>query len=305
MAYYVIREQSDAERFGGCLTVIIIAAIIIACLFYFAVYALIFFLALGLLLGGLYSLAVYAKAMYQAIQDLRYNPPQATTTVRAFVKGYWVFLFQVTRHSLIEAVSVAQNSFYKFLNYPLISFQKWMWLVVSATILVGEVVFVVAITALQIGIFATALYVLLLLIGAALLLNLIAAFIYTSVLTVGDMIRNIGSYLGFGAFNFSYYASYSELGATFPALGSSLRCYFGELIRECTDRARMFFSISGAYRIVSIRKWFNLASALMMFINFALYNLLFMPLYFVAFILVFIANAVWTTGVSLLRLIRH
>ena len=305
MAYYVVREQSDAERFGGCMTFLVIAAIIIGVLIYFAAYVLLAFLALGLLLGCLYCLIVYAKAMYEAIQDIRYNPPQAANTMLTFIKGYWIFFFGVTRHSIIEAASVAQNSFYKFLNYRFLSFQKWMWLVVAGTILVGEVVFTIAIIALQFAILATVIYLVCMLILAALLINLIVALVYTTVLEISDICKNTAMYLGLSSFDFSSSASYPVLIANFPALRDNLRAYYGAILSDYLERMRMFIGMSKAYRLISVRKWFNLASALTISVCFVVYNLIYTVLYLIAFLLIFIVNAIWTTFATLFWLIRH
>lgn len=305
MAYYVVREESAAERFGGCMTFLVIAAIIIGVLIYFAWYVLLAFLALGLLLGCLYSLMVYAKAMYQAIQDIRYNPPQATSTFMALVKGYWLFLFEVTRHSAIETASVAQNSFYKFLNNRFLSFQKWMWLIVSGTIIVGGVVFVIAISAIQITLFLALVWVMAMLIITAMLINVAVALVYTTVLEISDIVKNTGMFLGLSSFDFTSSASYPVLIANFPALRDNAKAYYAAIFNDYLERARLFISLSKAYRIISIKKWFNLASALTVSVCFIVYNLIYSILYLVAFILIWIVNAVWTTFATLFWLIRH
>ena len=303
MPYYYYQPPHDDN--AGCFGFLAIALIILFMAIYIGAYILLFFLGLGLLVGGVFCLIIYVRALRDAIQQLSSAPPIGRNRLTSIIKGYFVLMYNVTVNSVRETMTVVSNSFNKFLNYRVLSFQKWMWLTVVATVAVGEVFFVIGITLLQIAVITFVLTCIFYLLLAYMILNSLAALGYTSVLAVTDMIRSITMYQRMDHFVFSLDSSYSDLVNSFRLLFAGKKEYVKAVFSETAMRARNFFAYSSANKIFSIQKWFYLACGLVMFVTAIIYNVVFMVLYSVAFLLIWIVNLLWTTIATLIRLIRH
>ena len=297
MYYYGPPQPSPGEQFGGCMTVLVILGIIFALVLYFGYFVLLFFLALGLLIGGVFSLVIYIRSLIDAIRELAASPPYASNKLLSILKGYALLVLKVTVNSFKETMTVVTNSFYKFLNYRVLSFQKWMWLTVVVTVAVCEVLFVIAISLLQVVVITALLYIIFWLVVAVLALNIIAALGYTLVLAFVDMLRGITTYLRMDHCTFSSSSTYPALIGAWGLMAQGKKDYIRTVWGDTIMRVRNFFTFSGAHRVLSIQKWFYLASGITMLICSIALNLVFLILYSIVFIPVWIVNALWTTGV--------
>lgn len=304
MIYYY-REPTLAERYGGCLGFLVILGILIAVAAVFGFYVLLFFLGVGLFIGLVFSLSIYIRSLINAIRQLAASPPVASNAPFAILKG-WVMLFVgVTKNSIGETIQVVQNNFQKFLAYPIISFQKWMWLTVTVAVAVCEVIFIIAISLLQVGICVSLAFIIACLVGAALLICIVAALGYTAVIAIMNMVKNIPLYLRMDHCNFSSASCYRDLGAAWGLMFHSSKGYISAIWEDTSLSVRNFFALSGASGFLSPLKYFYLATSLTVILCCGIFNILFLILYSIAFILVWIANALWTTVVTVFRRIRH
>ncbi|MBR3894594.1 MAG: hypothetical protein IKJ35_05545 [Clostridia bacterium] len=297
MFYYGPPPRQDRD--GGCfafLAIFIIIAIIAAVIGW---YILLFFLGLGLAVGCVFSLIIYIRALVSAIQELAAAPPHASNKLLTVLKGYGILLLKVLANSFRETMTVVSNSFTKFLNHRVLSFQKWMWLTVVLTVSVCEVLFLIAAIMFQFVLVSAILMLIFYLIVAVLLINLIAALGYTTVLAVADLIRNIGVNQRMDHMTFSSLSTFSAWLQAPGLLWKSEKSFFRTVIADTALRARTFLAYSGAHRLVSVQKWFDLTCAIAIWVVAAVFSLVFTLCYLIAFLAVWIANLFWTTGVVL------
>ena len=300
MGYYYYDRDDNAGCFGFLAVAIIIGILAI----YIGAYILALFLGLGLAIGLVFSLIIYVRSFIDATRQLRGSWTGASNSVLAVIKAVTELLYRVTVNSITETMTVVSNSFTKFLNCRVLSFQKWMWLTVVITVSVCEVIFVGCVILLEVSIALAILYIVFMVIMAVLFIELVVATVYDGVLIISDLAKNVSMYQRMDHFDFSYYATYSTLIGAWKNLIDGKREYVRSTYRDMFSRTVYLWAMSRAYKIVSIRKWFYIAASLVMCLLSHVINMVFMLLYTVAFIIIWIANAFFTTAVVLIRKVR-
>ena len=303
MSYYY-RDPYYDDRNAGCFGALAILIIIAVLAIYIGAYVLLFFMGIGLAVGLTFSLIIYVRSLINAIKSLSMSAPSASNSLLKIIKIVFVLFYQVMVNSIRETMTVVSNSFTKFCNYRVLSFQKWMWFTVVVTVTVCEIIFVIAVIALEAALIFAVCYVLFAIICAVLLVDLIVALVYDSVHCIKDMINGIRLYQRMDHFTFSTASTYATLLGSWKILMEGKKLYVKSIIPATVSKTKLMWAMSGAYRIISVRKWFYIASSLVMgVVSFAL-NFVFMLSYTLVFTLIWIANAIFTTGVVLFRKVR-
>ena len=298
MFYYA---PPPRDRDGGCFAFLAIAIVIGIIVAVIGWYILLFFLGLGLVVGCVFALIIYIRALVAAIREMAISPPHASNKLLTVLKGYGVLLLKVIANSFRETMTVVSNSFTKFLNHRVLSFQKWMWLTVVVTVAVCEVIFLFAMVMFQFALVSAILALIFYVIVAVLIINMVASLGYTAVLAVSDLIKNIGIHQRMGYFTFSSVSTFSAWLSAPRLLMASEKDVFRSMIEDVSLRAHTCMAYSGAHRLVSVQKWFYLTCALAIWIISAVVSLAFTVFYLIAFLAVWIANLIWAAIAALLR----
>ena len=289
---------------GGCfgfLAIFIVIAILAIAIGY---YILLFFIGLGLLVGGVFALVIYIRALSDAIKMMAARGI-GSNKLMGVIGAILKLMLDVTVCSVRETMTVVSNCFNKFLNYRVLSFQKWMWLTVTLTVMACEVIFVVWVTMFELALIAAIITLILHVIAIILAGCTLVALCYTAVLAFKDMIGNIANYTRMDHFVFSSASSYGALVRSFLSL---FRAQWNYIKGECSDtaaRAQGFFALSGINKIFSFQKWFYIAAGITVALVALTYSLIHLVLYTVAFLCVWIANLFWTTGATIVRCFRR
>ncbi len=301
MFYYA---PPPRDRDGGCFAFLAIFIIIAIIAIWIGWYILLFFLGLGLIVGCVFALIIYIRALVEAIRELAAAPPYASNKLLTVLKGYGMLLVKVIANSFRETMTVVSNSFTKFLNHRVLSFQKWMWLTVVVTVAVSELVFLLAVIMFQFALVAAILTLIFYAVLTVLAINMIAALGYTAVLAMMHLIKNVGTYQRMNHFTFSSISTFSAWLDAPRLLLASEKEFFRAMIEDTSLRASTFFAYSGAHRLISVQKWFNLTCGLAIWIVTIALSLAFTVCYLIVFLAIWIANLFWTAGAVLLNRLR-
>ena len=298
---HIYRDDDNAGCFGA-LGILAVLGIIVA---YVGMYLLLFFLILGAAVGWIFSLIIYVRAFIDAVKQARASQSFASRIVLELLKACVTLFYNVTVNSIRETMTVVSNSFTKFLNHRVLSFQKWMWLAVVICVIGCEITFVIGIILLQ----AALIFFLVVLVFYALLfvglIYLAASLCYTAVLAVRDIIDNIKRNQRINYFDFSAYASYRTLLDSFRRYICTQFDYIRDAYNQTVSRVSDLWNDSKFYGIISIRKWFYLTSFLTMGVVSVAFNAVVLLACAIMYAVLFIVNVLWTTVMTLINLIRR
>ena len=289
--YYLVEEPDAGDVFGGFLVFIIIVAALFSFLLYIGAIALFIFLAIGVLIGGVYALIVYIKAFITAcksLSDVRGRDGFAT---------FFAKLWQIEKITAITAFknnfNVAKYAFGRAREFRLLSFRKWMWLIVApSVILIGSAIILLVIM-LQVGIVLWLLQIFLLAVGVAFLLSLLVSFGYSTWVIGKKFFANLPIDNPFKqvnflkAFNFRFLKLFCK--NYFVLVGKNIKTVWEEGKWLITSN----LSLSGGYTILNVKKYILLTSPVAVMLAICIYVLLFVLVTVIAFIPLVIAETFW------------
>ena len=140
---------SAGDVLGSLLVFLVFAAFFAVIFFYVGYIGLIIFLSIGAVVGLAYSIYVYVKSFVTATKGLG-----SVTARNAFLTILlkWFTLYkEASRLAFIDNFSIARSAVTKSHGYRILSFRKWMWLMVAPATLIFGTVLIAAVIIIQGG----------------------------------------------------------------------------------------------------------------------------------------------------------
>ena len=295
--YYVYRKPDPGEVFGSVMATLVVIALIVAFAVYIGGIILAIFLGIGVLIGLAYTLYVYIKALVQASRNL--GGSSVSNRFLAFLLGWLKLVGLTSLYAFKENLQVANNAMIKASGYRLLSFQKWMWLIVAPTVLIVGTALILFLAMVHLGIFLTLAYIVLWLILAALALMLAVSIVYAIIITVRnfpDTVRANGNI--FTSFDFTRSAQFSELFPVYvKGYFSTLWGYITGIFSDNWAQSGNNFSSASCYSLVSFWHYFLLISPVGLMAVSALFAAVIGAFFLVLFLPMLLANVIWL-GIS-------
>lgn len=294
---------TPADVFGSVVVFLVLAAIVAVLAIYVGYIALIIFLGVGAVIGLAYALYVYIKCFIVAIASstgVAASTPLKTTALRWFTIAKLA-----SRDAFVENVSVARNALTKSHAYRILSFRKWMWIMVAlATIVFGSML-IVAVVVLQVLLLFIALSVAVGILAALALLVLLVDAVY-SVIAV---IKSLGSAFAgkdnvFKSFAFSLSSGFCAIPGSVKRYYVTVISYMTGIFSEGLALGRRNVAFGSRYGLISIRRVALLVSAVTLVLAAILFDALLLIVLSVIFVLIFVANVLWMLVTTPIRLLR-
>lgn len=188
------RNDGCAGCFGSLLALLVVLLIIVFAFIYIGFYVLIGFLILGAVIGGVFAVIAYLKAIPQAISDLQYQNFSGNALV-VWLKRVMCFILYLIKYAIMNNVQYAGQHYQKFQSQRSMSFSKWMNLMISLVVIVAGVAVIVFMSFLLLFIVAQLILAVLgLALLAVLALLAICALVHLS-MALFRMFATIGSEL--------------------------------------------------------------------------------------------------------------
>jgi len=293
------RRPSAGDIFGSVLSFFLIFFVLLIALAYLLFPVFVFFMCIGVALGVFYALVVYIRAFVDACRQV--GNVRARNGVTKFIFRWGVLFGKASWFACRDNFNIARNALLRASGYRLLSFKKWMWLLVAPSIMIFGTLLIAAIALLQLFMFAMAAFMIFWLLMLILALLFLGAFIYGVI----DTVRNF-SYTAsrhnniFTSFDFSKYAAFGEL---FPI---HVKGYFQSLFGYCKDictenwsQGITNFKSANTYSLFSFWRYFLLLSPVSLNLISALAVILFCVFFFLLFVPMFLANVVWLVIVKI------
>lgn len=147
------RRGSGSSLLGGFLAKIFIVLAIIAIILliagFISWYILLAFLAVGVLIGLVYAIRSYIRGCITAKRSLiSYTSAHTGKLAEIFDKVLY-FNIETAKNAFIENKSVASNALSKAKILRVLSFKKWMWLIVALSVIVFGCIIIAGVVVLQ------------------------------------------------------------------------------------------------------------------------------------------------------------
>lgn len=256
MFFYNPYSRPDpAGCFGTILALLVVMAIIIACIVYFGAFILLGFLILGAVIGLVFAIIAYLKAIPQAVADIKY----ATFTGNAFtmwLKRVITFIFYVGKYAITNNAQYANTHYQKFQSKQTLSFTKWMNLITAFIVLVAGVSVIVLMTLLLLFAVISLVCALLFIVIDVIILFLAIGIAVHLFLTFKQMITDISSVFFPICFIFSGNITVIDI----PAVAKK---YFNQLVTwngNAWSAQRAF--VAGMAQNSQMRAWYSPYSVL-------------------------------------------
>lgn len=144
------RESSSPSNFlAKILIVLAVIAIILILAAFVSWYILIGFLAVGVMIGLFYAIRSFVRGCITAKRSLS---SYASTRVGKFSIIFDKLLYfnvEAAKNAFAENKTVATNAFSKSKSLRILSFKKWMWLIVALSVMVFGCIIIALVVILQ------------------------------------------------------------------------------------------------------------------------------------------------------------
>lgn len=297
--YHDPRRPDPSDVLGSFFTFLVIFGILFAVVFYFSSMILMIFLGIGALIGLIYAMIVYIQSFIDACRTLGgISGRNGFTSI--LLK--WLHLFKTASiNAFKNNLSAAHSAIIKAGGYRFLSFKKWMWFIVSPTVLVFGTAMIALVAFIQ----------LLLLVGAFLIVSfiiLLVCIIYLVIVvgySIGKVVHGlINVFLisnPFRTLDFSRYFLFSDLGRFSKEYFSSLIQIVVEMWNAGISLISTNFSTAKGYCAFNLIRYFLFVTP----VAIVPITVLFISLIFIVmpivFIPLFIAELVWALIVKIIK----
>lgn len=149
------RESSSPKKFlAKILIVLLVIVLILIIAALISWYILLGFLAVGALIGFFYAIRSYGRGCIAAKRSLASYRSSRTGKLAEIFDKLLYFNIETAKNAFSENKSVATNAFFKSKQLRVLSFKKWMWLIVALSVIVFGCVIIALVAALQFILFA-------------------------------------------------------------------------------------------------------------------------------------------------------
>ena len=291
--YYVYRKPDPGEVFGSVMAFLVVVAFLFFLFAYFWGIVLLVFLGIGVTIGLAYTLYVYIKSFVEACRNL--TPSSVSNRLLAFLIGWLKLVGLTSLYAFKENLQVASNAMLRASAYRLLSFKKWMWLIVAPTVLVIGTGLILFLAMLHFGVFLSLAYLAFWLIVAALAVMFAAGLVYAVIYTIRNFPGTVNMNGNiFTSFDFSRSAQFSEL---FPVY---VKGYFGTLwgyisgiFSDNWAQSGNNFSAASGHSLVSFWHYFLWISPIALMAVSLVFAVVLGAFFLIAFFPLFLANVVW------------
>lgn len=284
--------RRDDGCFGTIIALLVVALIIIFALIYIGFYVLIGFLILGAVIGGIFAVIAYLKAIPQAISDLQYQTFYGNA-ILCWLKRIFLFILYLVKYAVLNCAQYAGDHYQKFQSQRTMSFSKWMNLMVALVVIVAGIGVTVAMSLVLVTLVLQLILAVITLAFAAVIALLLVGVLVHGVMSVFRMFATIASELFPVCFIFSGRVSRSDILTVATDYFEQLKNWMGGVWSEQASFAGNWkLNASGRawYSPVSI---FSIVMWLMMPIGTALAILPCVVISFVIFLPVYIVDAIF------------
>lgn len=290
------RYYEPGDIFASIILFLVIGAFLAILAVYVGAIVLFIFLGVGVLIAFVYACIVYVKSLVSAIKTL---PPirRHGTLINFILKWLWV-LKTTSVLALKDNLSIAHSAIIKASSYRLLSFKKWMWLLVAPAVLILGTLLIIGLALVQFEIFfiiALICFFLILCLLSICIISFVPFAFYILFKSFLEGCRTSGIY----DFCFSTTATYSQFGVACSAYFKGLGGILKKLWEDCISETKSNIGKASTYAVLNITKYFYLASPIALFLVAIIYSILIAVLGFIAFLALAIANIVWTTIVKI------
>lgn len=129
------RYYDDAEIFGSIMTILVLLVFITVCFIYFALITLCVFLAVGVVIGGIYAIIGIMSVLPKVVSDVKAKSYFGGRIV-VFMKKFLYFFISIAKFAIVELINRAKKILVKFSAKKIFSFKKWMYLILAISIIV-------------------------------------------------------------------------------------------------------------------------------------------------------------------------
>lgn len=300
MAVYRVYDENEVNSYLlVAMIMLIFVGLMVALVLYVGAIILAIFLSIGAIIGFVYAMIVYVKAFIEACKSV--GGVRGKSGFSSFLRKWLYLIGKASLNAFKANFTAAHNALIKSSVYKLLSFRKWMWIIVAPSELIFGTVMIVFVVALQIAIAASAASLIALLILAALCIFIVVGIIYS----VGKVSSLEGTSLSynnpFGAMSFERYYTFSDL-LSFP------KEYFNTIFRAIKDMWRNCISTyvtntasAKGFGYLNIGRHYLLISSIVMVPMMALFTAVTFVLLSVLFPVLFIIEFFWTLIALILK----
>ncbi len=300
--YVVYTRPTLGEVLGSLLVYLIIAFILIMLAVYVSWIILAVFVGIGVVIGLCYALFIYIRALIGAIRAGVGYSARSSGAVMAVFERLFVISLTAAQTAFQDNLTIASNAVARSQGYRVLSFRKWMWLVVALAVIVFGLCLIVAVILAELGILAGVALAVLSVLALICLLYCIAALIYALIFGGKIAWTAVVDQHDFSCFVFNKYATFSDVGRAFgiyfPWIG---RCV-AQLWQETLTLARDNFTDSLTRPVLSLSRWLLFVSPVMLVPCACLYTVLVALAFGLLFLFAWPAFVIWTCIAKLISL---
>lgn len=300
--YVVYERPSAGELFGSIMVFLVILALIISILWWIGVTALIVFLCIGGAIGLGYALFVYVRAFISSVSTVWGYTPNSSGVLMGTLEKLFVLSATSAQTAFQENLNVASGAITRSRAYGIISFRKWMWLVAALSVMVFGVALIIAVILLEFSLVLAVAAAFVGLIAALCALYIVAATFYALFFAGKIAVVAIRNNIDFTCFIFNTFATFGDWVHAFPASFKSLGMSVSELWSETLTLCRDNFTTALSMPLLSLLKWLYLVSPAPLVLWAGLFTALKCLVFGLVFLLVWLAQLVWTCIVKILHL---
>lgn len=289
--YYVVREPDAGEVFGSIMAFLVVVFIIIAFAAMISFYILLAFLGIGILIGMVYAIYAYVKGFISACKTL--GGVSGRNGLTSILLKWWVLFKNASIFVIKDTFVLAKNAIVKSSAFKVLSFRKWMWLIVAPTVVVCGLSMVIVVALFQVGLAFSIVGLILTLLAATALVYLIVSLVYAIIKVGGGFISCLKNSNPFSAFDFSRYFTFSDTGRVsgeyFRYLFTAIKDIWNEAISLMTYN----FSSAKGYPVVNVIRYFLFVSPLAIFLVMGIFIAIVFVVLSIVFVPVLLAQLVW------------
>ncbi len=287
---------------GSFLIFLIFAAFFAVIFFYVGYIGLIIFLSIGAAVGLAYSIYIYIKSFVSAAKGL------GTVTARnvfATILLKWFTLYKETsRNAFLDNFVIARNAVTKSHSYRILSFRKWMWLMVAPATLIFGTALIFAIIIIQGGLLLAFFGTAFLLILLFCVLMLLVCLLYGIVATIRNLkVAFSGKPNIFCSFDFSMTAKLSEFPLAMKGYLTTIVSYINGIWAENFALGKSNIGMAGGYRLFSIQRYFLYLSIIGLMTVAIIFSCVIFLLLVILFPIMVITNFIFILIAMLMRFI--